>query len=85
MTVANGFISAYPNAFYRVSTEELPHLVAAIKSLKSENDYAELMDRFGIRRTDRGFWLHSDAVHAAYRHWAPVDAALFDYNRLENN
>ncbi|MGH8699994.1 MAG: fatty acid cis/trans isomerase [Burkholderiales bacterium] len=42
------------------------------------------MARFALRRTDTRFWSHSDAVHATYRRWAPVEAALFDYNRFEN-
>ena len=40
------------------------------------------MARFGLRRTDTRFWSYSDGVHAAYRRWAPVEAALFDFNRF---
>jgi hypothetical protein len=44
----------------------------------------DLMERFGIHRTGPRFWAHSDALHAAYRRRAPVEAGLFDYNRYEN-
>ena len=39
LTVAAGFIGAYPNAIYRVRRAELPALTAAIRGLASEDDY----------------------------------------------
>ena len=84
VTLVTGFIGAYPNAFYLVKTADLPVFVDTVRDLSSESDYSALMARFGLRRTDTRFWSYSDAVHAAYRRWAPVEAALFDYNRFEN-
>ncbi len=84
VTLAHGFIGAYPNAFYLVTTGELPEFVDAVGQLASEEDYAALAARFAVRRTDDRFWSHSDALHAAYRAWAPIEAALLDYNRFEN-
>ncbi len=84
VTVVTDFIGAYPNAFYLVKTEHLAAFVDTVRDLSSENDYSALMARFALRRTDTRFWSYSDAVHAAYRRWVPVEAALFDYNRFEN-
>jgi len=84
LTVVNGFLGAYPNAFYLVQADRLPDLLGAVEQLKSEADYATLASRFAIRRTDARFWSHSDALHAAYRRSSPVEAGLFDYNRYEN-
>jgi hypothetical protein len=84
LTVAPGFIGAYPNAMYRVQDNELPALEAAVRGLASEADYRALAGRFAIRRTADGFWAASDALHGAYRQSAPLEAGLFDYNRLEN-
>lgn len=84
LTVAPGFIGDYPNAFYRVSRADLPAFAAAVRTLNSEADYRAFATRFAVRRTNPAFWAHSDAVHAAYRQQAPAEAALFDYNRLEN-
>jgi hypothetical protein len=84
LTVVPGFIGDYPNAFYRVSRADLPVFGAAIRNLKSETDYRAFAARFAVRRTNSAFWAHSDAVHDAYRQGAPGEAALFDYNRLEN-
>lgn len=84
LTVVNGFLGAYPNAFYRVDRKQLPELVAAIGALGSEADYAAFVDRFGVRRTDPQFWVHSDQLFAAYENLSPIEAGRFDYNRLEN-
>jgi len=84
LTVVPGFIGAYPNAIYRSSVAELPALRAALAGLASEDDYRKLADRFAVRRTNPQFWAASDALHDAYGAWAPLEAGLFDYNRLQN-
>jgi hypothetical protein len=84
LTLVNGFIGAYPNAFFVVNAADLPGFANAVRGLESEADYRNLLTRYGIRRTDQRFWAHSDALHAAYRRWAPREAGLFDYNRFEN-
>jgi hypothetical protein len=84
LTVVNGFIGDYPNAFFAVDAAELPGFVSGMRNLASEADYRQLLARYGIRRTDERFWAHSDALMGAYRRWAPKEAALFDYNRFEN-
>ena len=84
LTLVSGFIGAYPNAFFAVNAAELPGFVDAMRGLASEDDYRKLLTRYGVRRTDERFWGYSDALHAAYRRWAPREAGLFDYSRFEN-
>ncbi|QXP83804.1 fatty acid cis/trans isomerase [Methylococcus sp. Mc7] len=84
LLVASGFIGAYPNAFYRLRSNRLAAFVDLVSRLRSEQDYAALAARFAVRRTDPRFWGHSDAVHEAFRKADPVEASLFDFNRLEN-
>ena len=84
ITVARGFVGAYPEAFMRVDDAQLEDYVASLLAVNNEADYTTLMARFGVRRTDPGFWQHSDALHARYRNSQPYDGGLFDYGRLEN-
>ncbi len=84
LTVVDGFLGAYPNAFFEVDAAALPAFADAVARLGGEADYAALMTKHGIRRTDPRFWPHSDSLHAAYREAAPVEAGVFDYNRYEN-
>jgi hypothetical protein len=84
LTVVRGFLGAYPNAFYHVAQAELADFVSAVEGLSSEEDYQVLLNRFGIRRSNPDFWKHSDAIQAVYQNASPIEAGLFDYNRLEN-
>lgn len=84
VTLVEGFLGAYPNAFHVVAAKDLGAYADAISGIGDEAAYAKLMDRFGIRRTDPRFWPHSDALLAGYRRSAPVEAGVFDLNRYEN-
>jgi len=84
LSVIPGFLGSYPNAFFVVSQVELDRFVEMISSLRTEADYSLLLDNYGVRRTNPGFWNQSDVFHAAYRDDAPVEHGLFDFNRFEN-
>ena len=84
LTVVRGFIGSYPNIFFQLPAQQLGEFVTAIETLRSEQDYASLLQRYGVRRTDPRFWQLSDSLHQQYRDIAPVEAGLFDLNRYEN-
>jgi len=84
LSVIPGFIGAYPNAFYRVDESELDDLVDAISNLEVESDYADLLDGYGVRRTDPVFWSNSDSFLQAYWQRNPLTSGMLDFNRLEN-
>jgi len=84
LTVAAGFIGAYPNAVMRLRADELPAFTAALAGLRSEADYRRLADRWALRRTDARFWATSDELMDAYQRLAPGEAGLLDLSRLEN-
>ena len=84
LTVARGFIGAYPNAFWIVEEAELPELTRRIATLASEADYSALIDRFGVRRTNGRFWALSDEAHLAMKKQDSASFGLLDLNRLEN-
>ncbi len=84
LTVVPGFLGAYPNAIFSVKAADLPALANAIGSMASEGDYRKLADRYAVRRTHPRFWATSDELIDAYAAWAPAEAGIFDYSRLEN-
>ncbi len=84
LTVVKGFIGAYPNAFFQVQDQDLDDFVQAMQSMRSAADYANLVSRYGVRRTDSKFWPLSDKLHAHYQKYYPREAGLFDLNRYEN-
>ena len=84
ITVANGFVGSYPNAFVRVEQTELAEFVDQVLALKTQTDYAQLMNHFGVRRTSPEFWAHADIVYETSKRDNPIEAGIFDFNRLEN-
>ena len=83
LTLLRGFVGAYPNAIFSVPERVLPTFVEALTQLDSNDAYDSLRKRFGVRRTDPRFWEVSDRLHEAYEELEPLEAGLFDYNRLD--
>lgn len=84
LVVARGFVAAYPNALFRVTRSQLPQFVQSVAKLASETDYRTLVTQFGISRKHPDFWSFSDGLAQAFTELAPIEAGVFDYNRLEN-
>jgi hypothetical protein len=84
LTVVKGFIGSYPNVFFQLHEKDIGAFVAAIESMRSEQDYRQLVSRYGVRRNATWFWRLSDKFHAHYKKHYPVEAGLFDLNRYEN-
>ena len=84
LSVVPGFIGSYPNVFFLVQDSEAAAFVDAITALRSEDDYARLLDVYGIRRTHPEFWTVSDTFNSAYRQAYLLESGVLDYNRLEN-
>jgi len=85
LTVTYGFLGVYPNAIFRIKRVEIDAFVDAVMKLDGNDSYARLRDRFGVKRTDAEFWQVSDRMTEAYRTMQPLEAGLFDLNRLEAN
>ena len=84
LTVVPGFLGAYPNAFFKVRQADLPGFVDAVSRLADEPSFAKLMDRYGIRRSDPGFWTHSDMIFGQVDALDFPNRGVLDYSRIEN-
>lgn len=83
LRVVPGFIGAYPNALFKVRETELELFIKSVAALRSNSDYRKLRERFGVLRHSPDFWTFSDRMHTAYRASRPLEAGVFDYNRLQ--
>jgi hypothetical protein len=83
LTVLAGFVGAYPNALFSVERAELARFVEMLRGLNDHGSYERLHTRFGVSRTSPAFWPAIDRMHAAQRELAPLEAGLFDLNRLD--
>ena len=84
VTLVNGLLGSYPNAFWRLKEAELPALLDQVLKVKNEGDYKRLLDNVGVRRTDPSFWYFSDILMMQYKKNHPIEAGILDYNRVEN-
>lgn len=82
LSLVPGFLGAYPNQLFRVPRAQLGEFVEQIKRLDAPA-YEALRARFGVSRKAASFWSVSDAAHNAYRELQPLEAGVFDYNRLQ--
>lgn len=84
LNVLPGIITAYPNGFLSLRSDELDDFYQLVKAVKNEQDYVLLLDRYGVRRTSDKFWSMSDAAHDFFRQDAGIEYGMLDYNRLQN-
>lgn len=84
ITIARGIVGAYPNSFLQIEEAHIDAFITQFQQLDSEESYRALKDKYAVRRSDPQFWAFSDNVHQLYHRSEPDEAALLDYNRLEN-
>lgn len=85
LSVIPGIVGSYPAAFYKINKHQSVNaFVKKIQHLTNESDYEALMDEYGVRRTNKHFWLFSDKLHTWYKKHQPIESGILDYNRLEN-
>lgn len=84
LTVLNGIVGTYPNAFFQVNEQQLKAFVDTLSRLETEEEYRQFKDRFSVRRTNKNFWVYADKLHAWYKKHNVQSSGLLDFNRLEN-
>lgn len=87
LTIRAGVLSAYPNMFFVVQETEIDEFSSAVARLKSTADFERLVDRFGVRRTNKFFWSDFYSINAAHLSADRVRSGTLDLTRyaLEHN
>jgi hypothetical protein len=83
LTVARGFIGAYPNNFFQVNEKDLPKFVDALLKLDGASSLEQLVERYGANRYASWFWRLSDKLQQKYEEEKGLEAGIFDYNRYQ--
>jgi Fatty acid cis/trans isomerase (CTI) len=81
LTVRAGVPGAYPNMFFVVPEAEIDVFSSAVARLKSAADYEQLVDRFGVRRSNEKFWSVYDAINSAHLANDPARSGTLDLTR----
>lgn len=85
LTVARGFIGAYPNYFFQVAESQITLFADDIAAMKTKADYEALLEHYGVHRNAPWFWRVSDKFHAMQKEQDPTNAGLMDYNRYQSH
>lgn len=75
-----GFIAPRPDLFLLLDLERFSELAHLLLTLKNETDYDELVQRFGVVRTDPEFWAYYDRINQGYHQFDGVAAGWLDLN-----
>ena len=84
LTIVPGQFSSYPNFVFRVKAEDILHFVDAVRGISSQDDYVNVIDTYGIRRTHPAFWQTYDKIQAHLNAQNAVQAGLLDLNRYDD-
>ena len=71
----------YPNMFFVVPEAEIDVFSGAVARLESPADYRQLVDRFGVRRSNEKFWSVYDAINSIHLGSDPVRSGTLDLTR----
>lgn len=84
LTLVHGLVGSYPDAFWQLKESQLADLVTRLSQLQTQQDYTQLLDTYGVRRSAEDFWTFSDKLNRAFMQHQPISGGWLDYNRLEN-
>jgi len=83
LSAVPGFLGAYPNELFLVKRSELDAFADAVTALDGPASLRMLRERYGVLRSNPGFWAHSDRMNRDHVSAAPLENGLFDYSRLD--
>ena len=81
LTIRPGFLGAYPNMFFVADDAQVEAFSRAAARIKSADDYDRLVARYGMPRTNAGFWQVYDEVNAVFRRDEPIAFGYLDLTR----
>jgi hypothetical protein len=76
-----GSVGSYPNYFMVVEAEELPDFFDMLENFDGSEVYQAKLDKFGVNRSDPGFWEAYDWFQQRLDEADPLQAGLYDLNR----
>jgi hypothetical protein len=67
--------------FFVVPEDEIKVFSAAVLNIKSAGDYEGLVNKFGMRRSNKQFWSIFDAINSIHISSNPVRTGTLDLTR----
>jgi hypothetical protein len=82
LTVVKGYVGSYPNAFGRITINQIEARIDTFLNISNKLDYYNFNKKHGIQRNSPIFWEESDWHYQNYLKAKPIEAGLFDMYRF---
>jgi hypothetical protein len=84
LTIYPGILTAYPNFIFRIDEAEVGEFATALISAETSEAFTEVVERWGVRRSNPDFWEVVHSMTDYVRRTDPPRAGVFDVNRYKN-
>jgi len=71
--------------FFEVPEDEIDLFATNVSNLKSTANYEQLVDRFGVRRSNQKFWSSFDEINSIHHAGDPRRSGALDLTRFMLN
>ncbi|HEY0469486.1 MAG TPA: fatty acid cis/trans isomerase, partial [Polyangiaceae bacterium] len=83
-TVLPWLEGSYPEFFFSVPLADVENFAVRYDAIQNRNEYERFTARFGVRRTNPGFWRAADWFNAQALREQPERAGILDLNRYQD-
>jgi len=80
--IVRGYVGSYPNLFLVVPPGKLGQFAGELNALRGDDEgWQRFLDRWGVRRSSKGFWASADWFLAHELLDEPIEGGLLDLSR----
>jgi hypothetical protein len=83
LTIREGILGAYPNMFFVIEEAQADAFATAANGIASGDDYNQLVERLGVRRSSDHFWEIYDEINAVAQREQRIERGTLDLTRYE--
>ena len=83
LTVYRGLLGSYPNFMFTVPLDGIGEFTAALRAVRSREQFMQLVRTYGLSRTHPQIWSHFHWFVDYLRRTRPVEAGIYDMNRYK--
>lgn len=81
LTILPDLIGSYPNLMFRLKSTEVDNFVSRLSKIDSEEEFDSLINQWGIRRMNPGFWNVLHGFTKSMDKNKPLESGVYDINR----
>lgn len=82
LMVFEGVAGSYPNSMFRVKQSQLASFAAAIREMRDNSDWTNLLIRYGVLRSEPKFWKIYDDIQSLMPRYLGPESGILDLTRF---